>query len=74
MSPAAVNCGLQRAGLPCPHRYRQAGIGAVEAALLGRYVEAFTAYDIDGLVRLLHEDATMQMPPFVWWLDGREAI
>ena len=23
---------------------------------------------------LLHEDATMSMPPFSWWLSGRDAI
>ena len=26
------------------------------------------------LVSLLHEDATMSMPPFAWWLRGRDHI
>jgi RNA polymerase sigma-70 factor, ECF subfamily len=26
------------------------------------------------MVSLLHEDATMSMPPFTWWLRGREQI
>ena len=26
------------------------------------------------MVALLHEDATMTMPPFAWWLQGRDPI
>jgi len=29
---------------------------------------------VDLLVSLLHEDAIMSMPPFRWWLRGREHI
>ena len=32
--------------------------------LLARYVDAFQRYDIDRLVALLHEDASISMPPF----------
>ena len=32
-------------------------------ALLDRYVDAFERYDVDSLVALLHEDATLSMPP-----------
>jgi RNA polymerase sigma-70 factor, ECF subfamily len=42
--------------------------------LLGRYVEAFLRYDVDALVGLLHEDATLQMPPFEMWLRGHADI
>lgn len=42
--------------------------------LLARYCRAFEAHDITALVALLHEDATMAMPPFRWWLRGREQI
>jgi RNA polymerase sigma-70 factor (ECF subfamily) len=42
--------------------------------LLARYCQAFERYDVDGLVSLLHEDATMSMPPFPWWLHGRADI
>ena len=38
--------------------------------LLDRYVDAFERYDIDSLVALLHEDATMSMPPYALWLRG----
>jgi RNA polymerase sigma-70 factor (ECF subfamily) len=42
--------------------------------LLTRYCDAFERHDITSLVALLHEDATMSMPPFMWWLRGRDQI
>jgi RNA polymerase sigma-70 factor (ECF subfamily) len=39
--------------------------------LLARYVDAFLRYDVDSLVSLLHEDATLSMPPFAFWLRGQ---
>jgi len=42
--------------------------------LLARYCDAFERYDVATLVSLLHEDATMSMPPFPWWLRGRADI
>ena len=42
--------------------------------LLARYVEAFERFDVDALVALLHEDATLDMPPFALWMRGRDAI
>ncbi len=41
-----------------------------QRALLARYVDAFERYDIDSLVSLLHEDATLSMPPYELWLRG----
>jgi RNA polymerase sigma-70 factor (ECF subfamily) len=41
-----------------------------QRALLARYVDAFERFDIDSLVALLHEDATMSMPPYELWLEG----
>jgi RNA polymerase sigma-70 factor (ECF subfamily) len=38
--------------------------------LLYRYIEAFERYDVDSLVALLHEDATLNMPPYEVWLQG----
>ncbi|MEV3921173.1 sigma-70 family RNA polymerase sigma factor [Actinomadura coerulea] len=73
-SPAAVNSALQRARATMSARPTRGGSGEVDEDLLARYVNAFTAYDVDGLVALLHQDATMSMPPFAWWLSGREAI
>jgi RNA polymerase sigma-70 factor (ECF subfamily) len=50
------------------------GLDETHRALLARYVDAFERYDIDELVTLLHEDATMQMPPLALWLRGPEDI
>ncbi|MEV8512103.1 RNA polymerase subunit sigma-70 [Dactylosporangium sp. NPDC051484] len=67
-SVAAVNSALQRAraGLAAPVRAQP-----VDEGLLRRYVRAFTDNDIDALVEVLHEDATMSMPPLPFWLRGR---
>src|SRR5205823_11938572 len=45
-----------------------------QQALLARYVEAFERFDIDSLVTLLHEDATMSMPPYPLWLQGADEL
>src|SRR5262249_54601002 len=46
----------------------------VQQHLLARYCAAFEGYDVETLVSLLHEDASMSMPPFPWWLRGRDDI
>jgi RNA polymerase sigma-70 factor (ECF subfamily) len=43
-------------------------------ALLDRYMSAFENADITALMRLLREDATLEMPPFPTWFTGRDAI
>jgi len=74
---ASVNSALQRA------RATMAVVGGeaeteplddVHRALLERYVDAFERYDVEGLVSLLHEDATQHMPPLEMWLRGRADI
>ena len=42
--------------------------------MVERYVEAFQRYDVDELVSVLRGDATLSMPPYTLWLQGREAI
>jgi len=74
-SVASVNSALQRARATMAAR-SNAGAPAAEAvnadqqALLARYVDAFERYDITSLVKLLHEDAVMSMPPYDFWLRG----
>jgi RNA polymerase sigma-70 factor (ECF subfamily) len=72
---ASVNSALQRARATLavsalsdstPLR----ALGDDERALLARYVAAFERYDIDSLVALLHEDASISMPPYSMWLKG----
>ena len=40
-----------------------------DRTLLARYVEAFQAYDVEALTKLIQEDATQSMPPFDLWLQ-----
>jgi len=63
---ASVNSALQRArgtiDRHLPERTGQAADPA-ERELLNRYVAVFEDADMDGLVALLREDATLRMPP-----------
>lgn len=81
MSVAAVNSAVQRARATLASRNVDMDAEAAEsqlsdeqAALLERYVRAFHEYDVDNLVALLREDATLSMPPYTLWLQGREAV
>ena len=83
---ASVNSALQRARatlaetslasadddsvLPLP----QPPAGDEERDLLARYVDAFERYDMEALVKLLHEDATLSMPPYSLWMRGHRDI
>ncbi|MFJ8589090.1 sigma-70 family RNA polymerase sigma factor [Streptomyces sp. NPDC093595] len=78
-SVASVNSALQRARAtlaesapadtdvadPLDEEQRQ---------LLERYVAAFEGYDMAALTALLHEDATLSMPPYDLWLRGHDDI
>jgi RNA polymerase sigma-70 factor (ECF subfamily) len=80
-SVPAINSALQRAratlaardvGLaPAP---KSDALSDDEASLLDRYLEAFHQYDVDTLVSLLREDATLSMPPYDFWLQGPDTI
>jgi RNA polymerase sigma-70 factor (ECF subfamily) len=79
LTPTAVHSSLQRARRVIAERTAGAGptsppLDEADRALLARYVDAFERYDIESLVALLHEDATMSMPPLPLWLRGPEAI
>ena len=43
-------------------------------ALLDAYVDAFQREDVNALVALLRDDATVEMPPFELWLRGAADI
>jgi RNA polymerase sigma-70 factor (ECF subfamily) len=45
-----------------------------QRGLLDRYVAAFERHDIPALLALLHDDATLSMPPHALWLAGRDQI
>ncbi|WP_244194505.1 RNA polymerase subunit sigma-70 [Amycolatopsis echigonensis] len=72
----AVNSALQRA------RATLADAGGMDEiaepddaeaqAVIDRYARAFEAADVEGLVRLLTDDAIMEMPPVPLWFRGSD--
>jgi RNA polymerase sigma-70 factor, ECF subfamily len=76
MSVVAVNSALQRARatLAAAPPVEPDSPDEEQQALLDRYVDAFERYDVDSLVAVLHEDATMQMPPYLFWPNGRAEL
>ena len=76
-STAAVNSALQRARATLQIRKAApAGepLSRTQSVLVERYVDAFLRYDVDRLVALLRDDATLSMPPYTLWLQGHDAI
>ncbi len=76
---ASVNSALQRAHATMGERALDSGdafdpLDEEQRDLLARYVDAFERYDIDGLVTVLHEDASQNMPPYEMWLQGADDI
>lgn len=71
-STASVNSALQRARATLATLPTSEPIELTPdlAGLLARYVAAFERYDLEALVRLLREDAVMDMPPYPLWLQG----
>jgi RNA polymerase sigma-70 factor, ECF subfamily len=47
---------------------------AVDVRLLESYVDAFERFDVERIVALLHRDVVVSMPPFSFWLRGRETF
>jgi len=73
----SVNSALQRARSTLAERDISATdapnpIDEEQQKLLARYVDTFERFDVEGLVQLLHEDATMQMPPYPLWIRGAD--
>jgi RNA polymerase sigma-70 factor (ECF subfamily) len=77
---ASVNSALQRARATLaetggvPESDTAKPLDEEQKVLLARYVKAFESFDIEGLTKLLHEDANLHMPPFVMWLSGIEDL
>lgn len=79
-SVGSINSTLQRARTTLAQRYPsgrpepRANITDSQTALLGRYVRAWEAQEIEGFVALLKADASFAMPPWRQWYLGPEAI
>ena len=76
MTTTAVNSALQRARarLPLVPDDVTEPSEPQQRALLDRYVTAFERADVTGLVAVLTEDASWEMPPVPTWFAGRDAI
>ena len=77
MSVAAVNSALQRARATLDTRNPSVvprALSDEQQALVARYVAAFEAYDVVTLTKLLHDEATLSMPPYAMWLQGHASI
>ena len=77
MTVPAVNSALQRARATLDARNPAVvprTLTTEQARLVARYEAAFEQYDVEALVALLHEEATLSMPPYDLWLRGHESI
>ena len=82
MSPAAVYSALQRAHRTVdeklPAQSQQSAVASIGderlRTLVTQYVDAWERADVDAIVDLLTEDATIAMPPYRTWFAGREAV
>jgi RNA polymerase sigma-70 factor, ECF subfamily len=43
-------------------------------AMLEQYTTVFANADVPGLVRLLRDEVVLEMPPNLFWFEGREAV
>ena len=81
-TPASVYSALQRAHATleerAPARTQQATLRALGdeqlQTIVARYVDAWARNDVEKLVGMLTETATLAMPPIPSWYRGREAI
>ena len=82
LTVSAANSALHRARATLAKRYHGREMDNLPASttdeqtrrMLDRFVQAWEAADVAGLVALLKEDATFAMPPSPSWYQGREAI
>jgi RNA polymerase sigma-70 factor (ECF subfamily) len=79
VSVTAVNSSLQRARdqlkgeAPVEDGISEPS-GQADRVLVGRYAAAIENADVAALVELLHEDATLEMPPMTEWFRGRHNV
>jgi RNA polymerase sigma-70 factor, ECF subfamily len=74
---AAVNSALQRARAALAETRQLGELTEPDEpesrAVIDRYVQAFEAPDVPGLVRLLADEAALEMPPVaLWYLGSRD--
>ncbi|MGI8882156.1 MAG: sigma-70 family RNA polymerase sigma factor [Jatrophihabitans sp.] len=77
-SVAAVNSALQRAkaqltAVSPEEDSLTEPTDAAQRRMVERYAAAFETADLTTLEHLLREDAVLEMPPYLLWLDGRSS-
>jgi RNA polymerase sigma-70 factor (ECF subfamily) len=71
---AAINSALQRARASMARPHEDAAIEPRHAEIVERFVRAWESGDMRDFAELIATDAIMSMPPWEYWLDGKEAI
>jgi RNA polymerase sigma-70 factor (ECF subfamily) len=73
----AINSALQRARAAIARPRAESAASALaprQAEVVERFVRAWESGDFDDFVALLATDAVMSMPPWEYWLDGKDAV
>jgi RNA polymerase sigma-70 factor (ECF subfamily) len=74
---AAINSALQRARATIARPREESpplALAPRHAEVVDRFVRAWESGDFDDFVALLATDAVMSMPPWEYWLDGKDAV
>ncbi len=72
---AAIHSALQRARASIARPRQESRMQAARhAEVAERFAHAWESGDFDDFVQLLASDAVMNMPPWEYWLDGKEAV
>jgi len=72
---AAINSALQRARAAIARpREQSPALAPRHAEVVDRFVHAWESGDFDDFIELLATDAVMNMPPWQYWLDGKDAV
>ncbi|AKV00045.1 RNA polymerase sigma factor [Labilithrix luteola] len=72
---AAINSALQRARAAIARPGEESpALAPRHAEVVDRFVHAWESGDFDDFVKLLATDAVMSMPPWEYWLDGKDAV
>jgi RNA polymerase sigma-70 factor (ECF subfamily) len=73
----AINSALQRARAAIARPRAESAASALaprHAEAVERFVRAWESGDFDDFVALLATDAVLSMPPWEYWLDGKDAV
>lgn len=70
----AINSALQRARAAIARPREEAVLAPRHAEVVERFVQAWESGNFDDFVALLAADAVMSMPPWEYWLAGKDAV